>query len=45
MTTVSIAERGNRGPAGFPTPDGRPIGTITAYCRGQTLCPDWINTL
>ncbi|MFD3870298.1 hypothetical protein [Streptomyces sp. NPDC058623] len=44
MTTVSIAERGNRGPAGVPTPDGRPIGTITAYCRGQTLCPDWINT-
>ncbi|WP_330294350.1 hypothetical protein [Streptomyces sp. NBC_00503] len=43
--TGSIAERGNRGPAGAPTPDGRLIGTITAYCRGQTLCPDWINTL
>jgi hypothetical protein len=25
------------------TPDGRPMGTITAYCKGYTLCPSWVN--
>ncbi|MEV7617562.1 hypothetical protein [Streptomyces sp. NPDC089799] len=45
MRTVSVAERGTRGPAGKPTPDGRPIGTMTAYCLGQTVCPDWVNDL
>ncbi|WP_405862762.1 hypothetical protein OG361_40850 [Streptomyces sp. NBC_00090] len=45
MTTTSIAERGKRGPNGQNTPDGRPIGTVTAYCRRQTLCPDWVNQL
>ncbi|MFD4828998.1 hypothetical protein ACFWPV_03930 [Streptomyces uncialis] len=43
MDITSVAERGERGPGGVRTPDGRPIGTITAYCRGQTLCPDWVN--
>ncbi|MEU2251261.1 hypothetical protein [Streptomyces sp. NPDC019224] len=45
MTTTSIAERGERGPNGQNTPDGRPIGTVTAFCRGQTMCPDWVNQL
>ncbi|MEU9983536.1 hypothetical protein [Streptomyces sp. NPDC050856] len=45
MTITSVAERGERGPGGVNTPDGRPIGTVTAFCRGQTLCPDWINSL
>jgi hypothetical protein len=27
----------------FTTPDGRPIGTITAYCQGVTLCPAAVN--
>lgn len=45
MTVTSVAERGTVGPGGLHTPDGRPIGTVTAFCRGQTLCPDWINSL
>ncbi|WP_432120732.1 hypothetical protein [Streptomyces sp. S1] len=45
MTITSVAERGERGPNGQNTPDGRPIGTVTAFCRGQTLCPDWVNQL
>ncbi|MCB5163931.1 hypothetical protein LG634_03650 [Streptomyces bambusae] len=45
MTITSVAERGGRGPNGRNTPDGRPIGTVTAFCRGQTLCPDWVNQL
>ncbi|MFF5705683.1 hypothetical protein ACFY7H_24840 [Streptomyces sp. NPDC012794] len=45
MRTVSFAERGTSGPAGARTPDGRPLGTVTAYCLGQTLCPDWVNDL
>ncbi|NML49022.1 hypothetical protein HHL19_01400 [Streptomyces sp. R302] len=45
MTITSAAERGERGPHGQDTPDGRPIGTVTAFCRGQTLCPDWVNQL
>ncbi|MFJ9703391.1 hypothetical protein [Streptomyces fradiae] len=45
MTITSVAERGERGPGGVRTPDGRPIGTITAFCRGQTVCPDWVNQI
>ncbi|GHF41758.1 MULTISPECIES: hypothetical protein [Streptomyces] len=45
MTITSVAERDDVGPGGSRTPDGRPIGTVTAFCRGQTLCPDWINNL
>ncbi|MEU0271884.1 hypothetical protein [Streptomyces sp. NPDC006307] len=45
ITITSVAERGDRGPGGVRTPDGRPIGTVTAFCRGQTLCPDWVNSL
>jgi hypothetical protein len=43
MKITSVAERGKRGPEGVRTPDGRPIGTITSFCRGQTLCLDWVN--
>lgn len=25
------------------TPDGRPVGTITAYCEGYDQCPDAVN--
>jgi hypothetical protein len=25
------------------TPDGRPIGVITAYCQGYTTCPEFVN--
>lgn len=39
MTITSIAERGEKGPGGVTTPDGRPIGTVTGFCRGQTLWP------
>lgn len=45
LRTTSIAEFGTTGPEGDVTPDGRPIGTVTAYCNGQTYCPDWINAL
>ncbi|KIF00776.1 hypothetical protein PL81_39300 [Streptomyces sp. RSD-27] len=45
MSTVSVSERGDRGPGGERTPDGRPLGTMTAYCVGQTVCPDWVNDL
>ncbi|MFD5416922.1 hypothetical protein ACFWJT_02630 [Streptomyces sp. NPDC127069] len=45
MNTVSVAERGDRGPGGERTPDGRPLGTVTAYCLGQTVCPDWVDDL
>lgn len=45
MTTTSVAEEGEKGPGGVHTPDGRPIGTVTAFCRGQTVCPDWVNNL
>lgn len=27
------------------TPDGRNIGTITAYCEGYNQCPSWVNQL
>ncbi|WP_460956513.1 hypothetical protein [Parasphingorhabdus pacifica] len=27
----------------YVTPDGRPIGTITAWCRGVTICPSEVN--
>jgi hypothetical protein len=27
----------------YRTPDGTPIGTITAYCDGMQRCPDFIN--
>ncbi|MGW0660951.1 hypothetical protein [Streptodolium elevatio] len=27
----------------YKTPDGRPIGTITAFCEGVNKCPDQIN--
>ncbi|MGQ5640925.1 MULTISPECIES: hypothetical protein, partial [unclassified Streptomyces] len=45
MVTTSSAEEGEKGPGGVHTPDGRPIGTVTAFCRGQTVCPDWVNNL
>lgn len=45
MTITSDAERGERGPNGQNTLDGRPIGTVTAFYRGQTLCPDWGDQL
>ena len=28
---------------GETTPDGRPIGLITGYCRGYTNCPEAVN--
>ena len=28
----------------FTTPDGKYIGTITAYCEGVTRCPDIVNS-
>jgi hypothetical protein len=33
---------------GVPTPDGKPIGLITAYCRNEPSnkiepCPDWVD--
>ncbi|MFF4232494.1 hypothetical protein [Streptomyces sp. NPDC001820] len=47
LTVTSVAERGNYGPGPTAprTPDGRPIGTVTVFCRGQTVCPDWVNDL
>ncbi len=27
----------------FTTPDGRPIGTITAYCKNVNVCPNAVN--
>jgi hypothetical protein len=39
--TVIVA--GSTGPAGEATPDGRAIGTVTAYCKGMTYCPAWVN--
>lgn len=27
----------------YHTPDGRPLGTITAYCEGVNRCPDEVN--
>ncbi|WP_409181749.1 hypothetical protein F9C11_35565 [Amycolatopsis sp. VS8301801F10] len=27
----------------YTTPDGRPIGTITAFCEGVNVCPDVVN--
>jgi hypothetical protein len=45
IVTTSSAEEGEKGPDGVHTPDGRPIGTVTAFCRGQTVCPDWVNNL
>ncbi|WP_138965393.1 hypothetical protein [Streptomyces sp. YIM 121038] len=45
MNILGSAERGEKGPNGVHTPDGRPIGTITSYCKGQTVCPDWVNDI
>ncbi|MFF0065684.1 hypothetical protein ACFYRC_29860 [Streptomyces sp. NPDC005279] len=47
LTVTSVAEQGTYGPGptGPHTPDGRPIGTVTVFCRGQTVCPDWVNDL
>lgn len=25
------------------TPDNRPVGMITAYCKGKVKCPSWVN--
>ncbi|MEH0823371.1 MULTISPECIES: hypothetical protein [unclassified Micromonospora] len=27
----------------YVTPDGKPVGVITAYCQGENKCPDWVN--
>ena len=27
----------------YETPDGKPVGVITAYCQGENKCPDWVN--
>ncbi len=45
LVKPTSAERGEKGPGGVKTPDGRPIGTITSYCKGQTVCPDWVNNI
>ncbi|MBT2389232.1 hypothetical protein J7E87_07285 [Streptomyces sp. ISL-1] len=47
LTVTSVAEQGTYGPGPTAphTPDGRPIGTVTVFCRGQTVCPDWVNDL
>ncbi|MBM0274968.1 hypothetical protein [Micromonospora tarensis] len=29
----------------YVTPDGRNVGTITAYCEGVTKCPSWVNQI
>jgi hypothetical protein len=26
------------------TPDGRPMGLITAYCKNVEPCPSWVNS-
>lgn len=26
-----------------PTPDGRAVGLITAYCQGKERCPGWVD--
>lgn len=38
---VQAANRTDNGK--WRTPDGKNIGTITAYCEGVTKCPDWVN--
>jgi hypothetical protein len=29
----------------YTSPDGKYIGTITAYCEGVNRCPDWVNAI
>ncbi len=29
--------------ADFKLNDGKTFGVVTAYCKGRTLCPSWIN--
>ncbi|WP_215541625.1 hypothetical protein [Amycolatopsis sp. CA-230715] len=36
----------NIGLPGIPvehSPDGRPVGVLTAFCRGMDECPQWVN--
>ncbi|KWW97886.1 hypothetical protein TH66_21005 [Carbonactinospora thermoautotrophica] len=39
----SVADTSQRTALGN-TPDGRPVGTLTAYCMGMERCPDWVNS-
>lgn len=25
------------------SPDGRPVGVLTAFCKGMQVCPMWVN--
>jgi hypothetical protein len=45
LTITSVAEWTEGTVYWGRTPDGRPVGTITSFCRGQTYCPDWINDI
>ena len=43
--TVRVLVHTGRDTARGDTPDGRPVGVITAYCDGMERCPDVVNTL
>jgi hypothetical protein len=46
MTIRIVVQAASRTDDGkYRTPDGKNIGTITAYCEGRTKCPAWINKL
>ncbi|MGC4744668.1 hypothetical protein ACLQ28_03230 [Micromonospora sp. DT201] len=41
-----VTQAANRTDDGrYVSPDGRNIGTITAYCEGVTKCPAWVNQI
>lgn len=45
-TVVIIGQAASRTDDGrYATTDGGNVGIITSYCKGKTLCPDWINNL
>jgi len=44
VTIVVIAQYSRRTPDGeYDAGKGNKIGVITAYCKGTTKCPNWVN--
>lgn len=43
--TVRVLVHTGRDTARGETPDGCPVGVITAYCEGMVRCPDVVNSV
>ena len=46
MTIIMVVQAASRTDDGkYRTPDGKNVGTITAYCKDRAKCPSWVNQL